>query len=265
MNQSQPRKTLSLNFRNRNNVKIYDLEDDFKVEKSVEEKKDGIIESQETIDEIKKIEDLEAITHQNIINNENDLINQESTSEPIQDKKLFKKTLSRIVFVQLIDSILSDDNIKKNISKNDLVLQFSSLMNFIAENNFHECSFIRNKQLSNNFIYDLFLTFNEHYFEIEKSVKNACQNQWEIYINDAIYSSIIYCAIVELFYTEKKNIEKDHKKIILNEYLLISEYFVNDNEIKFINGILNTIFYKNIEKLEKENNETKENILELNS
>jgi len=76
-------------------------------------------------------------------------------------------------------------------------------------------------------------------------ILESCKNHWGIYINESIYSSVIYAAITEFIYMEGKNLEKDHRKIILNEYLLISEYFVNENEIKFVNGILNTIFYRN--------------------
>ena len=272
MNQIRSRKTLSLNFRN--NIKIYDLEDDFKIEQNKEI---------ENTDEMHKINIAEIINEVNLVvandlsdnlnpseqnQNSNSII--ESPSELIPHKALFKKTLSRIVFVQLIDSILSVDTLKNEISTNILLTKFSDLMTFIAENNDYECSFLQNKQLANNFIHDLFVTFNENYNQIEQSVKESCENHWTVYLNEAIYSSIVYSAISEFIYMEKKQSEKDYKKIILNEYLLVSEYFLNENEIKFVNGILNTIFYKNneenvennIESLKEENEEQNERIEE---
>ena len=261
MNQTWPRKTLSLNFRNRNNVKIYDLEDDFKVEKEIEKV------SVTATDETNKLGN---IAHEDIQNGElgyeqnNTLDTQnqqqdQNLEEFLPNKKLFKKTLSRIVFVQLIDSILASDDLKNEISTANLLDKFHDLMDFITDNNNYECSFLRDKQLSNNFIYDLFLIFNQNYLQIEQSVKESCKNHWEIYISEAMHSSIIYGAITEFLYMEEKKSEKDHKKIILNEYLLVSECFLNESEMKFVNGILNTIFYKSVENTE----EIVENIEEI--
>ena len=156
MNQIRPRKTLSLNFRN--NIKIYDLEDDFKIEQNKEI---------ENTDEIHRINIAEIINEVNLVvandlsdnlnpseHNQNANSTSESQSELIPHKALFKKTLSRIVFVQLIDSILSVDTLKNEISTNILLTKFSDLMTFIAENNDYECSFLQNKQLANNFIHD---------------------------------------------------------------------------------------------------------------
>jgi transcription termination factor NusB len=227
MNQSQMRKKLYLNSDNR--VKIYDLKSD---SKSICEP--NVQQNENTSSEILKISE-------NIQNNQASADVQNS----LVQKKLYKKTLSRIVFVQLIDSILSVESLKNELSTDSIVGKFFDLMSFIHENNFHECNFLQNKQLSNNFIYDLFLVFNQNYSKIKVMILESCKNHWGIYINESIYSSVIYAAITEFIYMEGKNLEKDHRKIILNEYLLISEYFVNENEIKFVNGILNTIFYRN--------------------
>ncbi len=179
-------------------------------------------------------------------NNDINIENQEITQ--INHQKIFKKTLSRVVFIQLIDWILSDECLRKEISTENLENQYNELIEFIIENNFHEWKVSQNKQLAKNFIHDLFVIFNKNFHIYGEYIKQFCQNNWELYIKDNDTAlSIIYGGICDFIYSESKKTEqqkseKDLRSIICHEYAIVAEYFMEEGEIKFIIGILNTIF-----------------------
>lgn len=229
MNVVSQRRILSIN----TNLKVYDLEDS---------KKDSLVEASKEYTDLLHSDEKPIIPEDCLVNG-NLVDDSEGAEVQYKNTKLFKKTLSRIVLVQLVDSILSDVNLKDKISTEDLIMDFQNLLDFIIENNIHEWGYFKNKQIAKNFIRDLFIVFNKNYSRVQKSIKEFCQNQWETYV-DGMYSSIIQAAMAEFILSKEKESEKDYKRIILNEYLLVSEHFLNDNEIKFINGILNTLFEK---------------------
>ena len=77
---------------------------------------------------------------------------------------------------------------------------------------------------------------------IEETLKNYLSNDLDLRRTDKLLKIIIFAAIFELMY--KHN---NPTKVIINEYVKTSEFFLEKAQIKFVNAILDKIA-KNIRK-----------------
>ena len=74
---------------------------------------------------------------------------------------------------------------------------------------------------------------------INDEIKNHLDNDLNIKKLDKIFQVIIKSAIFELLYKPKISI-----KIIINEYLKASNYFIEDSQTKYLNALLDKISKK---------------------
>ena len=85
------------------------------------------------------------------------------------------------------------------------------------------------------FIKDVVLGTIERLELINDEVKNI-ENNFNLKNLDQIFRIIIQCAIFELLY--KPNLSR---KIIIKEYLNVSNFFLNNSQTKYLNALLDTI------------------------
>jgi transcription termination factor NusB len=162
---------------------------------------------------------------------------EESEEEEIvlTSKPLFKKTLSRMVAVQMYSVMLNDDRYQNNCSENAL----NDLIQFIVLNNNYEWPYFKNKQIAKNFIFQL---INFVVSNIER-ISKIVMSQSYVFKYDNTVKAIMFCIVGEYLMIESaKQDDKDYKNILLNEYILISEYFIDENCVKLLNGALETVF-----------------------
>lgn len=76
---------------------------------------------------------------------------------------------------------------------------------------------------------------DHHQAEIKNIVSTYLNEQWRIDRLSWICLCLLLCAVYELLY------EKTPQNVLINEYIELSKDFLNDKEIKFINGILDKI------------------------
>jgi len=74
---------------------------------------------------------------------------------------------------------------------------------------------------------------------INDEIKNHLDNDLNIKKLDKVFQVIIKSAIFELLYKPKISI-----KIIINEYLKASNYFIEDSQTKYLNALLDKISKK---------------------
>jgi len=85
------------------------------------------------------------------------------------------------------------------------------------------------------FIKDVALGTIERIELINEAIKNLEKN-FNLNNLDDIFKIIIQCATFELLY--KPNLSR---KIIIKEYLNVSNYFLNDSQTKYLNAILDNL------------------------
>ena len=85
------------------------------------------------------------------------------------------------------------------------------------------------------FIKDVALGTIERIELINEAIKNLEKN-FNLNNLDDIFKIIIQCATFELMY--KPNLSR---KIIIKEYLNVSNYFLNDSQTKYLNAILDNL------------------------
>ena len=85
------------------------------------------------------------------------------------------------------------------------------------------------------FIKDVVLGTIERLEIIDIEIKNLEKN-FNLKNIDDIFKIIIQCAIFEFLY--KPNVSR---KIIIKEYLNVSNFFLNDSQIKYLNAILDKL------------------------
>ena len=71
---------------------------------------------------------------------------------------------------------------------------------------------------------------------IEEQIKSYLVNDIDLSKTDKILKIILFAAIFELMFKHKTP-----KKVIINEYLLASEYFLEKIQIGYLNAILDKI------------------------
>ena len=74
---------------------------------------------------------------------------------------------------------------------------------------------------------------------IEDEIHNHLKSDLNLKKLDKVFQIIIKCAIFEFLYKPKTSI-----KIIINEYLLASNFFINESETKYLNALLDKISKK---------------------
>ena len=124
------------------------------------------------------------------------------------DPKRFKNPSPRIKIVQKI---------------------YNSLLNPDAELEFPKNQFKK-------FIKDVVLGTLERSDLIEETIKQNLKNDIDLKKTDKLLKIILFAAVFELLF--KHN---NPKKVIINEYLLASEYFLEKVQIGYLNAILDKI------------------------
>ena len=124
------------------------------------------------------------------------------------DPKRFKNSSPRIKIVQKI---------------------YNSLLNPDAEIEFPKNQFKK-------FIKDVVLGTLERSDLIEETIKQNLKDDIDLKKTDKLLKIILFAAVFELLF--KHN---NPKKVIINEYLLASEYFLEKVQIGYLNAILDKI------------------------
>ena len=119
----------------------------------------------------------------------------------------------------------------KNLSPRIKVIQklYNSLMNPDAEIDYPKSQYKK-------FIKDVVSGTLERSELIEETINNNLSNDINLKTTDKILKIILYSAIFEFLF--KPNIPK---KVIINEYLIASEHFLEKVQIGYLNAILDKI------------------------
>ena len=126
----------------------------------------------------------------------------------IMDPKRFKNPSPRIKIIQKI---------------------YNSLLNPDAEIEFPKNQFKK-------FIKDVVLGTLERSDLIEETIKQNLKNDIDLKKTDKLLKIILFAAVFELLFKHNNS-----KKVIINEYLLASEYFLEKVQIGYLNAILDKI------------------------
>ena len=171
---------------------------------------------------------------------EGDVESLADSQEIIINKPLFKKTISRMVAMQMFATILGDDLYFKHCGKESLNSLIDEIMKFVIENNNYEWSYFRNKQISKNFAIQLVKFLNENFHLISTKLLKCAA----IYRYNHVMKAIVYGVIGEylMIQSVENTDQKDYKNILINEYILIAEYFLDENHVKLLNGVLEGLF-----------------------
>jgi transcription termination factor NusB len=162
------------------------------------------------------------------------------SQEIISNKPLFKKTISRMVAMQVFATILGDDSYFAHCGKSSLNGLIDEVMKFVIENNNYEWSYFKNKQISKNYTIQIVKFLNEN-FDLLSQKLSKCSS---IYKYNNVMKAIVYGVIGEyMMIQDSENPEqKDYKNILINEYILIAEYFLDENHVRLLNGLLESLF-----------------------
>ena len=124
-----------------------------------------------------------------------------------------------------------DPKKSKNLSPRIKVIQklYNALMNSDALIEYPKSQYKK-------FIKDIVTGTLERYDLIEDKVKSLLANDINLAKTDKLLKIILFAAIFELMF--KHNIPK---KVIINEYLIASEHFLEKIQIGYLNAILDKI------------------------
>ena len=86
------------------------------------------------------------------------------------------------------------------------------------------------------FIKDVVLGTLERSELIEETIKKHLKNDIDLKKTDKLLKIILFAAVFELLFKHNNS-----KKVIINEYLLASEYFLEKVQIGYLNAILDKI------------------------
>ena len=127
----------------------------------------------------------------------------------------------------------------KNLSPRIKVIQklYNSLMNPDAEIDYPKSQYKK-------FIKDVVKGTLERFELIEKTISSKLSEDINLVRTDKLLKIILFAAIFELMF--KHNTPK---KVIINEYLLASEFFLEKIQIGYLNAILDKLS-KKLRKLE---------------
>ena len=129
-------------------------------------------------------------------------------------------------------------NNKVNVSPRVRVIQklYGNVLNSDAEIEYPKSQYKK-------FIKDVVQGTIERHDLIEETVSKYLADDLDLNRTDKLLKIIIYAAIFELMFRHNSP-----TKVIINEYVKTSEYFLEKAQIKFVNAILDKIA-KNIRKI----------------
>ena len=122
---------------------------------------------------------------------------------------------------------------ESSINKKEIDTEIEELLLHIIENANFKNKVKDSKLLLTKEIYKGVLS-NLHVIDI--TLKNSINNKNKLQVFDKLLLSILRCGIYEI--TIKKKISK---KIVISEYLLISNHFFGDKEATLLNGVLDNL------------------------
>ena len=120
-------------------------------------------------------------------------------------------------------------------AKNPRVLIIQKVYGKIVNN---DQDLIFEKHRFKKFIKDVSLGTIERLEVINEEIKNI-ENNFNLKNLDNIFKIIIQCATYELMYKPSLS-----KKIIIKEYLNVSNFFLNNSQTKYLNAILDNLSKK---------------------
>ena len=120
-------------------------------------------------------------------------------------------------------------------AKNPRVLIIQKVYGKIVNN---DQDLIFEKHRFKKFIKDVSLGTIERLEVINEEIKNI-ENNFNLKNLDDIFKIIIQCATYELMYKPSLS-----KKIIIKEYLNVSNFFLNNSQTKYLNAILDNLSKK---------------------
>ena len=120
-------------------------------------------------------------------------------------------------------------------AKNPRVLIIQKVYGKIVNN---DQDLIFEKHRFKKFIKDVSLGTIERIEVINEEIKNI-ENNFNLKNLDDIFKIIIQCATYELMYKPSLS-----KKIIIKEYLNVSNFFLNNSQTKYLNAILDNLSKK---------------------
>tara|TARA_B100001121_G_C18549552_1_gene554724 strand:- start:82 stop:492 length:411 start_codon:yes stop_codon:yes gene_type:complete len=120
-------------------------------------------------------------------------------------------------------------------AKNPRVLIIQKVYGQVVNN---DQKIIFEKHRFKKFIKDVVLGTIERSDIINQEIKNL-ENNFNLKNLDDIFKIIIQCAIFELMFKPSLS-----KKIIIKEYLNVSNFFLNNSQTKYLNAILDNLSKK---------------------
>ena len=120
-------------------------------------------------------------------------------------------------------------------AKNPRVLIIQKVYGQVVNN---DQKIIFEKHRFKKFIKDVVLGTIERSDIINQEIKNL-ENKFNLKNLDDIFKIIIQCAIFELMFKPSLS-----KKIIIKEYLNVSNFFLNNSQTKYLNAILDNLSKK---------------------
>jgi N utilization substance protein B len=150
-----------------------------------------------------------------------------SITKRIFSSKILKKRAARIIAVQCLYSIASDEASNKSVDE-----KLSDIIS-VYEN---ELSNSKLSQADHSYLIQLVRFAAENTLELENKISEHLLDNWRIERLPKVIASILKCATSELFLNKKLD-----RQIIINEYLEIAKLFNHEGETGFVNSVLDKI------------------------
>ncbi|MCE2992231.1 MAG: transcription antitermination factor NusB [Candidatus Jidaibacter sp.] len=150
-----------------------------------------------------------------------------SITKRIFSKAILQKRAARILAVQCLYSIVSDDTETKSIDEkvNDIINVYG---NELSESKFSKAD--------QSALIKLVRFTSQNKPEFESKISEHLATNWKFNRLPRVVSCILTCAVAELFLD--KNLDRE---IIINDYLEIAKIFNHEGEVGFINSILDKV------------------------
>ena len=228
---AEKRTQLKIDINNQQSIKVFHCIDEY-------------FENEDKNDRIKRVEEelstkKAQFCRSEIVENDNDNSQENKNENELLSKPLFKKTLSRLVVMQVLATIIGDENYLKCYEGGNLNIIFDEVLQFVILNNNYEWNYFKNKQLAKNFMKQLMQFINEN----REEISSILSKHSIFYKGDIVIYALLVCSVGEFIMMSKseKVEQKDCKNILIHEYVLIAEYFLDDNHVKLFNGVLERI------------------------
>jgi N utilization substance protein B len=149
-----------------------------------------------------------------------------------ENKKLVsKRSVSRLLAVQIIYSKNVCGLEKDSYALVNDLLDVFSRENDIATGN--------KSKHDTDFVHELVAGSIHHQEKIDELISDNLSSTWSIERLSAVLHAILQSAIYELLH-----VDSNPTNIIINEYIELARAFFSEKEVKFVNGILDTISKK---------------------